>query len=298
MSKERETVSVCIIAQNNEDIIRRCLDSCTWADEILMVDGGSTDATPDIARDEYGATVYTRPYDYPTHQHNYIVARAETDWVFALDSDEVISPELAGEIQSLLDGSAQYDLYRIPRKLIDHGRWIRCCGTWPDYCFRLFRTGKFIYRLERVHPSGYTKSEWGTLENSLIHYSFDDLSDHLRRMDRWTTGSALEYYERGKNPGWLYLFVRFGFTFWRELLLRGGIRGGVPGLMYSVVRATEVFTKYAKVWEMRDGTTALDLEAELGKKRRADRDIISDPKQPDLLRDLYPDAESREDDGR
>ena len=259
------------------------MDSSRWADEILMVDGGSTDATPDIAREEYGATVYTRPYDFSSHQYNYITARAETDWVFVLDSDEVISPELAEEIRSVIGGSPDYDIYRVPRKLIDHGRWLRCCRTWPDYCVRLYRPGKFVFQLDRVHAGGWPKGPYGTLEESIIHYSFDDFADHLERANTFTTWSALEYYDRGKNPGWLSMFLRFGGTFWREFLQ------GVPGLMYCVIRATEVFAKYAKVWELHDGSSSLDIEAEQKKKLRAAKDILSDPEQPDLLRELYPD---------
>lgn len=296
MSETTPTVSVCIVAQDNEDIIRRCLDSCTWADEILMVDGGSTDATPDIAREEYSVTVYTRPYDFPSHQYNYVTARAETDWVFVLDSDEVISTELAEEIRTVIEGSPDYDIYRVPRKLIDHDRWLRCCGTWPDYCVRLYRPGEFVFELDRVHAGGWPKGPYGTLDESLIHYSYDDFSDHLRRANTWTTWSALEYYEDGKKPCWLSMFVRFGFTFWREFLLRGGFREGVPGLMYSVVRATEVFAKYAKVWELHDGSSGIDLQAEQQKKRRAAKDLLSDPKQPELLSDLYPDLAPEEDD--
>ncbi len=214
-----------------------------------------------------------------------------------LDTDEVISPELADEIQILLAGSPEHDAYQVSRRLMDHGRWLRCCGTWPNYCVRLFRPGKFVYKLERVHAGGMPKGPYGRLQNSILHYSFTDLGHHLRRMDRLTKEAALKAYENGKRPGWWYLFVRFGFTFWREFLLRGGIREGVPGLMYSVVRATEVFTKYAKVWELHDGTSGIDLEAEMRKKRQADRDILSDPKQPPLLTQNtpFPDAENDDD---
>ncbi len=293
MSGGRDTVSVCIIAQDCEHIIRRCLDSCTWADEIVFVDGGSTDATIDIAR-EYSSVIYERPFDYDAHQHNYAIARANSDWTFVLDSDEVIPPELAEEVHQLIGSSPpSYNVYKVPRKLIDHGRWLRCCGTYPDYQVRFFCTGHFVYALDRVHPRGILKEPCGLLHNAILHYSFDDLADHIDRINRWSTMSALDYYHQGKRPSGLYLFVRFWVTFWHEYVLRSGIRDGIAGLMYSVVRAAESFTKYAKVWEMANGTSAMDLEGELARKRAADRDLLADERQPDLLRAAADDAAER-----
>ncbi len=281
---KRYSISVCVIAQNNEGIIRRCLDSCTWANEIILVDGGSTDATVEIAR-EYGARVYMRPYDFSAHQYNYGAARADSDWVFVVDSDEVITPQLAEEIQQLLGGpQPPYSAYKVPRKLIDHGQWLPCCGTYPDSTVRLFAAGQFAYALARVHAGGLEKERYGVLRHPLLHYSFADLADHIARMNRHTTRAALDAYDRGRRPGYAYLLARFCLGFWYEYLVRGGIRHGVPGLMYSVVRATEVFTKYAKVWELANGTSAIDLESETARKQAADRSILEDEKQPDFLR--------------
>ncbi len=206
-----------------------------------------------------------------------------------MDCDEQVSPELAEEIQQLLAaGPPPYDIYKIPRKLVDHGRWLRCCGTYPDYQLRFFRTGHTVRTLGRVHDSSVPNEPCGKLRNAILHYSFDDLADHIARMNQYTTLSALDYYHRGKRPGLLYLLARFWLTFGQEYLLRGGIREGIPGLMYSVVRATEVFTKYAKVWELADGTSSIDIEAELARKQAADKDILADERQPELLREIIP----------
>ena len=283
MDRAENTVSVCIMAQNAEKYLRRCLDSCVWADEIVLVDGGSTDATADVAR-EYDAQVYTRPFDYFAHQRNYTLARASCTWTLSLDSDEQVSPELAEEIQQLLAaGSPPYSIYKIPRKLIDHGRWLR--SEYPDYQVCFFRTGHTVRTLGRMHNPAVLNEPCGKLCNAILHYSFDDLADHIDRMNRYTTLSAIDCYERGRRPGLPYLLARFHLTFWQEYLLRGGIREGVPGLMYSVVRATEVFAKYAKVWELADGTSSVDIEAERARKQEADRDILADERQSKLIRD-------------
>jgi len=286
VDRAKNTVSVCIMAQNAERYLHRCLASCAWADEIVLVDGGSTDGTVDVAC-EYNAQVYSRPFDYFAHQRNYTLARANCTWTLSLDSDEQVSPELAREIQQLLaTGPPPYNIYTVPRKLIDHGRWLRCCGTYPDYQVRFFRTGHTVRTLGRMHNPHILNEPCGKLCNEILHYSFDDLADHIDRMNRYTTLSAIDRYEHGRRPGLVYLLTRFHLTFWQEYLLRGGIRDGVPGLMYSVVRATEVFAKYAKTWELADGTSSVDIEAERVRKQAADRDILADERQPDLIRDV------------
>ncbi len=278
------TITVCIIAQDNEDIIRRCLDSCTWADEIVFVDGGSTDATPDIAR-RYGAKVYTRSFDYCAHQKNYALARANGEWTLLVDSDEVVSPELADEVRQIAGSSStEHNVYQVPRKLIDHGRWLRCCGTYPDWQYRFFRTGYLVLNLRRAHAGAIFDGVAGRLNNAIIHYSFADYNHHMWRVISRTTLSALDYYQSGQRPGLLCLLAKFVLTFWHEYLVRRGIRDGIPGLMYSVARTVESFSKYAKVWEFANGTSALDLDVELAHKRAADLDILSDERQPELVR--------------
>jgi len=277
------TITVCVIAQDNEDIIQRCLESCAWADEIVFVDGGSTDATPDIAR-RYGAQVYTRSFDYCAHQKNYALARANGEWTLLVDSDEVVSPELADEVRQIAAASSpEYNVYQVPRKLIDHGRWLRCCGTYPDWQYRFFRTGNLVLSFKRVHTQAIFDGPAGKLKNALIHHSFDDYQDHIERALRWTTLSALDYYQAGGRPGTLYLLGKFVLTFWYEYLVRGGIRDGVPGLVYAAARTVESFSKYAKAWEFATGTSALGLDAEIARRQAADESILSDERQPELI---------------
>jgi len=283
VARAENTVSVCIMAQDNEDCLGRCLKSCSWADEIVVVDGGSTDSTVGIAK-EYGAKVYCRPFDYFAHQRNFALARATCTWTFSLDADEQVSPELAEEIRQLLAaGSPPHNIYRVPRKLIDHDRWLR--SDYPDYQVRFFRTGHSVRTLGRMHNPAVRNEPWGKLRNPLLHYMLADLADHIDRMNRYTTLSAIDKYERGRRPGLAYLLARFHLTFWQEYLLRGGIRDGVPGLMFSVLRATEVFAKYAKVWELATGTSSVDMKAERERKQAADQSLLADELQPGIIRE-------------
>ena len=274
-----------MIGQDNQGSVERALASCAWADEIVFVDGGSSDATAEIARAS-GARVYVRPFDYTAHQKNYCLARATGEWTFLLDTDEVISPELAAEVRAIASRPIpDYSLYHAPRKLIDHRRWLPCCGTYPDWQLRFFRTGHYALELRRAHAGGVFAEPVGKLRHPILHYSFHDLDSHMRRITDRTTLSALDYYERGCRPRGPFLFLKFFFTFWHEYCTRGGVRCGVPGLMYAAVRAVESFSKYAKVWELANDTSALDLSWELAHKQAADLALLADELQPQLLRE-------------
>src|SRR6266567_1705870 len=135
-----DTLSIAIVALNEEANLGRVLESVRWADEIIVVDSGSTDRTCDIAR-EYGARVVIEPWRGYTAQKNYALELCTKDWILSLDADEKVSPELAEEIRGVLAGRSSFDGYAMPRKNLFLGRWMRHGGFYPDPKLRLFRNG-------------------------------------------------------------------------------------------------------------------------------------------------------------
>ena len=166
------TLSIAILAQNEEANLRRTLESVRWADELILVDSGSTDNTVAIA-EEFGAKVFLETWKGYGPQMNSAIDKCTSEWVFSLDADEVMTPELQAEISALLSGNPQFVAYWVPRRNRIFGRWMRYGGQYPDYKLRLFRQG--TARLpEDTEPHATPK--WpgpkGRLESDLLHYQY------------------------------------------------------------------------------------------------------------------------------
>jgi len=238
-------VSVVVITQNMEHVIAECLDSVAWADEIIAIDSHSTDATREICR-QYTDKICRRMYHYAADQKNFGIRQATGDYVLIVDADERVSTELAAEIRRVLGGPRPADVYHIPRRLIMHGRWIRFGGEYPRAQPRLFRNGTALYRNQRVHaPLEFDGSE-AVLRSDLLHHSYRDLSDLLKRMNTFSTRRAQDHVERGRKIRW-YHFLWVGGIFVHKYLLRGGFRDGMLGLFHSTAMSLYVLSTYAKV---------------------------------------------------
>lgn len=244
-------VSVTIIALNEEAKIRDCLESVSWADEVLVSDSGSTDRTVEICK-EYGARVYSDEWLGFGRQKNLVGDRASGDWILNIDADERVSPDLKDEILRVVgsDGSAGY---LVPRKNFFGSKWIRHCGWWPDYNLRLYRkgAGRFIDRYvhERVVVNGRTER----LSNPLVHMTYRDVSDYLKRMEKYSSLAAEEMLNSGRVAGLADIFFRPTFTFFKMYVLRRGFLDGTAGVVLSILYASYTLAKYAKLWEMRAG---------------------------------------------
>lgn len=242
-------LTVTIITLNEAEHIAAAIDSASFADEILVVDSGSSDETVAIARDK-GARVLTRQWTGYVDQKNYAAEQATHDWIFSLDADERISPALRDEVQSVLAGDPAHHGYRIPRVAFHLGRWIRTTDFYPDFQTRLYDRRFARWRGRYVHESVAVDGPSGQLRQELQHYSFSDLRDQLQRINHYSTLSAKQMYEAGRRTGPVEIVVHPPAAFLRNYILRRGFLDGTAGLTISLMNAWSVGLKFMKLWEL------------------------------------------------
>jgi glycosyltransferase involved in cell wall biosynthesis len=241
-------VSVTIITKDEATNIADALASVAWADEIVVVDAHSTDGTAEIAR---AATPHVFVRDWPGYieQKNFAAAQASHDWIFSMDADERVTPELATEIRATLEKPA-HAAYRIPRVTWYLGQWIRGTDWYPDYQTRLYDrrlaqwTGRYVHEAVTVHGSV------GHLTGDLRHFAYRDIYEHLETIDRYTTLAARQMFEAGRRASAWHLVLHSPLAFLRNYVVKGGFRFGAAGLIVSAMNAHYVFLKYAKLWHL------------------------------------------------
>ena len=241
-------VSVTIITLNEAEHIAAAIASAAWADEVVVVDAGSSDDTVAIAKAS-GASVCTRAWTGWVDQKNYAATLTSHDWIFSLDADERCTPVLADEIRTLLSREPACRAYRVPRVTFHLGRWIRTTDFYPDFQTRLYDRRAAQWQGKYVHESIRTSGPMGQLTHELEHYSYRDLHDHLERINRYTTLAARQMHEAGRRAHALDLLIHPPAAFLRNYVLRRGFLDGTTGLLLSIVNAYAVLLKFAKLWE-------------------------------------------------
>lgn len=242
-------VTVTIITLNEAAHIADAIDSAAWADEVVVVDSGSTDDTLAIARSK-GARTHTRAWTGYVDQKNFAASLASHDWIFSIDADERIPPALVSEIRSLLSADPPLSGYRVPRVTYHLGRWVRTTDFYPDYQMRLYDRRKARWQGRYVHESVTVDGPSGQLTKELEHYSYRNLSDHLDRINAYSTLAARQMYEGGRRANAFDLLLHPPAAFLRNYILRRGFLDGTAGLTLSIVNAYSVFLKFAKLWEL------------------------------------------------
>lgn len=240
-------LSVILITKNEAENIRACLESVGWADEIVVVDSGSTDETVEIAR-EFTGKVYLHP-DWPGFgpQKNRALDYATGDWVLSIDADERVTPELHAEIESVLTDTGAI-AYRIPRLSSFCGRFMRHSGWRPDYVLRLFRRDMGRFSEAQVHESVEVRGEVKNLQCDLLHYSYRDFDDVLAKLNLYSSASAKQMAERGKRGGLATAILHGAWAFFRTYVLRAGFLDGREGFMLAVMNAENSYYRYIKLW--------------------------------------------------
>jgi glycosyltransferase involved in cell wall biosynthesis len=240
-------VTATIITLNEAANIEACLASVAWADEVLVVDSGSTDGTPDLARAK-GARVIVRDWPGYAEQKNIAAREASHDWILSVDADERVTPELAAEITATLVRDPPHAGFRMPRVTWHLGRWIRTTDWYPDYQLRLYHRARASWPSRRVHESVAATGEVGRFRGELQHFAYRDLRHHFETMDRYTTLAAEEMQAQGRRAGFFDLSVHPLAAFLRNYILRRGFIDGSAGFIISSMNAYYVFLKFAKLW--------------------------------------------------
>lgn len=246
-------LSVCIICYNEARNIKRCLDSVTWADEVIVVDSFSSDDTPGMAR-EYTDFLFQRAWTGYADQKNYALSKAHGDWVLSVDADEAVSPALREEIRDEIAREEAKDGYRIPRRSFYQGRWIHYSGFYPDRQLRLFRREKGRWVGGRVHERAEIAGDIGDLKSDILHYPYQGvISGQLQTVDNFSGLIAADMHEKGKRFHVTLLLLRPLFKFLEVYLLKRGFLDGLPGLIIAVTSAYALFVRYAKIREIEKG---------------------------------------------
>ena len=251
-------LSVAIVTLNEERNLARTLASISFANEIIVVDSGSTDRTVEIA-ESFGAKVFKREWPGFAAQKNFAIAQCAGTWVLSLDADEELSPELCRQLSILLPSNPPADAYFLKRRNLFLGRWIKHGGYYPDPKLRLFRraaanfslTPKFADR--PVHETIVFDGESSTLDYDIIHHAYPTLEDYLEHMDRYSTlGSKILVQQGRTSDSWLAFYwnvlVVPHLTFTYNYILRLGFLDGREGLLLHLYHTAYVSWKYAKAW--------------------------------------------------
>jgi len=247
-------ITATIITLNEAGNIRDAVQSVDWADEILVVDSQSTDATRQIA-EQSGARVIVNPWPGFSKQKQFAVDAALNDWIFSLDADERLSPELRSSIDDLRRGkeSPSADGYRVARRAFYMGRWITGGGWYPDYQLRLFNRRRGKWRERVIHESVVMDegARVETLRGDLLHYSMRDPEHHRQMIDeRYAPLGAQQMYREGKRTSRLQMMAAGPLAFLRSFVFKGGFRDGSAGLTIAKMAAYHASLKHSKLYDL------------------------------------------------
>jgi Glycosyltransferases involved in cell wall biogenesis len=263
---KKPMISVAIATFNEEKNIADCLESVKdLADEIVVVDGSSTDKTVEIAK-KYGAKVIVT--DNPPIFHinkQKAIDKCKGEWILQLDADERVTTQLAKEIKSTIEQSSNeaINAYFIPRKNYFLGRWLKKTGQYPDGVIRFFKKGKAKLPCKSVHEQMEVKGKFGWLKGHLLHYPYPSFSEYLKKSNRYTTLAAQEMLEKDKRPSFFgYFFAEWQAikTFLLLFIRHKGFMDGFPGFVFSLYSGLHHISAYVKFWELYRQKRKIDIK--------------------------------------
>lgn len=273
----KNQVSVVITTFNSEDKIGDCIKSVSFVDEIIVVDGTSSDNTSKIA-EENGAKVFKRPNNPMLNKNkNFGFSQAKNEWILSLDSDERVTPGLKEEILEVLDGDKGKSGYFVPRKNIIFGKWIEHTGWYPDYQLRLFKKGKGKFAEKHVHEFIEIEGEIGHLNNSFLHLNYDSISQFLDKTFNIYTHSEAENLIKNGYQAELADSIRMpAKEFLNRYFYGKGYLDGAHGLVLSLLMSFYHLVVFLRVWEIQGyGDTQKNTLPIFDKEfKKVNRDIL------------------------
>ena len=245
---EKLPLTVAVIALNAESQIGELLASVGFADEVLVVDSGSTDATARLAADR-GARVIHQDWLGFGRQKQFAVTAARNDWVLCLDVDERVTPRLAQSIREALAGG-RFKAWRMARRNRFLGTWLAHGEGYPDWTLRLFHRAHASWSNDEVHEAVLTTAEVGRLDGDLLHDSAEDVATYMAKQNRYTTLHAQALYRQGVRAGYARLLVNPLVRFLKFYVFKLGFLDGGPGFAHVVIGCNNTFHKYLKLIEL------------------------------------------------
>tara|TARA_B100000315_G_scaffold260160_1_gene319616 strand:+ start:1414 stop:2217 length:804 start_codon:yes stop_codon:yes gene_type:complete len=258
------SISVVIITKNEETRIEACLDSVKgWANEIILVDDESSDKTRQIATN-YTDRIFTRKMDIEGRHRNWAYAQANNQWVLSLDADERLTQDLRDEIGHVLRENPKGAAYTIPRKNFLGDYWLKWGGQYPSPQLKLFKKDKFRWEEVEVHPRAFLDGECLHLKEPMLHYTYRDWADFLKKLNSQTTLEAKKWItllsddpkKANYKMNLFHALWRYNDRFFRTFIRKQGWRDGFRGFMLSFFASLYQIIAYAKYWEMKKNLTA------------------------------------------
>ncbi len=261
----RPALSIVLITHNAAALLERTLAAVSWADEILVVDSGSTDQTRELAT-RLGATVLLQPeWKGFGFQKNFALAHANGVWIFVLDADEVVDPVLATELQRVTRTLGETTGYTVERVNYFCGVRLRFGGSRPVHIPRLFQSGRGRVSEDVVHERVIIDGPVGRLKGALHHYTTDSVTARVRKDDEYSNIIARVRFQAGRRVNFWRLLLIMPAVLFRDLIIRLGLLDGKTGVIVATIAAFYGFSKYAKLWELQQreamGETLVNRES-------------------------------------
>jgi glycosyltransferase involved in cell wall biosynthesis len=243
-------LSVVIIAMNEERSIESCIRSVMWADEIILVDSGSTDETIPLAR-RLGAKIIRNKWQSYAKQKNVGIKKAVYSWVLSMDADETLEPGAEQEIKSVIKMKDPADAYSFARRNVYYtGKWLRHGGLYPDLQLRLVKNGMGKFDEVLVHESLIVAGRTEKLKSDIIHYTKRGIAEHINTVNRYTELEAQRAFSAGRVPTGYSVLIKPLNYFMKNFLFKGGFRDGMEGFIYHAISSYYIFIKEVKTAEL------------------------------------------------